>query len=104
MISRSISKKWQRLLFLIGGVLLLLKISDLLFPLDELNNPDRFSRVVTDENGQILRAFADKNGVWRHPVKLEQVSDNYIEALLNYEDKWFWQHSGINPISIARAL
>jgi len=101
---RYISTKWQRLLFFIGGVLLLFKISDLLFPLDELNNPDRFSRVVTDENGQILRAFADKNGVWRHPVKLEQVSDNYVEALLNYEDKWFWYHSGINPISIARAF
>ncbi|HCS2614269.1 TPA: transglycosylase domain-containing protein, partial [Shigella flexneri] len=27
----------------------------------------------------------------------------YLEALINYEDRWFWKHPGVNPFSVARA-
>ena len=67
-------------------------------------NDLNFSQVVVDKDGQPLRAFADKNGVWRQQVKLDQVSEYYVEALLNYEDRWFWQHPGINPAAIIRAF
>ncbi|HCR7149966.1 TPA: transglycosylase domain-containing protein, partial [Shigella flexneri] len=26
-----------------------------------------------------------------------------LEALINYEDRWFWKHPGVNPFSVARA-
>ncbi|NQZ12406.1 MAG: penicillin-binding protein 1C, partial [Algicola sp.] len=55
------------------------------------------------ESGRPLRAFADNNGVWRYQVALNEVSPLYIEALLNYEDRWFWSHPGINPIALLRA-
>lgn len=97
-------KKWQCLLLIIGGMLCTLKSLDLLFPLDQLNHPSRFSRIVTDEQGRLLRAFADHNGVWRHPVKIEQVSKNYIEALVEYEDQRFWSHLGIDPYALIRAF
>ncbi|MBU2894257.1 penicillin-binding protein 1C [Colwellia sp. D2M02] len=63
----------------------------------------QFARVVVDENDRLLRTFADNNGIWRYPISLSQVSPLYIEALLNYEDRWFWQHYGINPLSLLRA-
>ncbi|EAR60442.1 penicillin-binding protein [Oceanospirillum sp. MED92] len=50
-----------------------------------------------------LRAFADEKGIWRYQVRLEQVSPLYIEALLNYEDRYFYQHPGVNPVSMLRA-
>ena len=64
---------------------------------------DDMARVVLAQDGTPLWRFADHNGVWRYPVSIEQVSPYYIEALLGYEDRWFYQHPGINPLSIARA-
>ena len=80
-------------------------LMDNLYPLNlaDKTGSQRFARVVVDQNGRPLRAFADDKGVWRYAVTIEQVSPRYIEALLNYEDRWFWSHPGINPLSIARA-
>ena len=72
--------------------------------LDPLPLPkDDMARVVLAADGTPLWRFADANGVWRYPVRIEQVSPYYIEALLGYEDRWFYQHLGINPFAIARA-
>ena len=54
-------------------------------------------------DGTPLRAFADRGGIWRYPVRVEQVSPLYLQALLNYEDRWFWKHPGINPLALLRA-
>ncbi len=59
--------------------------------------------VVTDRSGAVLRAFPDDQGVWRYPVTEKEVSPLYIQALLAYEDRFFYHHPGINPLSIGRA-
>lgn len=72
--------------------------------LDPLPLPkDDMARVVLAQDGTPLWRFADHNGVWRYPIRIDQVSPYYLEALLGYEDRWFYQHPGINPVSIARA-
>lgn len=68
-------------------------------PLQELP----VARVVTAQDGTPLWRYADAQGVWRYPVRLDQVSPYYLEALLTYEDRWFWDHPGINPLSLLRA-
>lgn len=73
------------------------------YPLALPQDRTLFAQVVVDESGRPLRAFADQKGVWRYPVSVEQVSPLYIEALLNYEDRWFWYHPGVNPLSLVRA-
>src|SRR3546814_7158334 len=50
-----------------------------------------------------LRAFADAKGVWRYPADPDAVSSLYLQTLLNYEDRWFWHHPGVNPLSLLRA-
>lgn len=35
---------------------------------------------------------------------MEDVSPLYLEALVGYEDRWFWHHPGINPVAALRAL
>ena len=77
-------------------------ILDRLFPLP-LPDPDHGSTVVLARDGSPLRAFADVEGVWRYPVRLEDVSPLYVEALLTYEDRWFHRHPGVNPFALARA-
>ncbi len=60
-------------------------------------------KVVTASNGTPLRAFADKNGVWRIPTGGDKISPLYLEALINYEDRFFRSHPGVNPFSLLRA-
>lgn len=59
--------------------------------------------VVVARDGSPLRGWPDADGVWRYPVTPEHVSPRYLEALLTYEDRWFYWHPGINPLALLRA-
>ncbi len=88
----------------VAGLLLVLAalwLADRIWPLP-LPGDDR-ARVVLAEDGTPLWRFADAQGVWRYPVEPAQVSPYYIEALLTYEDRWFYQHPGVNPLALGRA-
>lgn len=61
------------------------------------------ARTVVAADGTPLWRFADKEGIWRFPVTLEEVSPDFIEALLTYEDRHFYRHPGVNPFSLVRA-
>ncbi len=76
----------------------------LFFPVSLNSTPNSFATVVVAENGRPLRAFADTDGVWRYAVNLEDVSPLYLDALLTYEDRFFYQHPGVNPYALCRAL
>lgn len=60
------------------------------------------ARVVVAEDGTPLWRFADADGVWRYPVTVPEVSPYYLQALLTFEDRWFYAHPGINPLALAR--
>lgn len=81
--------------------LLLFLLADRLWALPD---PERVRSVlILAQDRTPLRAFADNEGVWRYPVTLDDVSPLYVEALLEYEDRWFYQHPGINPLALLRA-
>ena len=94
-------RRWWALLaaevVLIGAMLL-----DLAFPLP-LPSAHGGGAVVLARDGTPLRAFADRKGVWRYPVQADAVSPLYLQALVGYEDRWFWRHPGVNPVALARA-
>ncbi|PYB83841.1 peptidoglycan glycosyltransferase PbpC [Pseudomonas fulva] len=87
----------------IGAVALmgLLWLADRIWPLPMPS--DDLARVVLAEDGTPLWRFADADGVWRYPVSPEQVSPLYLQALLTYEDRWFYYHLGVNPMALVRA-
>ncbi|TRN83503.1 penicillin-binding protein 1C, partial [Pseudomonas syringae] len=90
--------------WLAGAIMLLIALlwlADRLWPLPLPR--DDLARVVLAEDGTPLWRFADANGVWRYPVSNEQVSPYYLEALLTYEDRWFYSHPGVNPLALLRA-
>lgn len=97
---------WRRALswarWSLAGLLSLLLLLDLLFP-PQLPKARDTSTLVVARDGTPLRAFADDEGVWRYPATPESVSPLYLDALLNYEDRWFWQHPGVNPYALLRA-
>lgn len=94
-------KRWRRRLVLVGLPLALLWLADRLFPLPLPD--DGLARVVLAEDGTPLWRFADAEGVWRYPVATDEVSPYYLEALLTYEDRWFYRHPGVNPLALGRA-
>lgn len=85
----------------VAGLVALLLL-DQLFP-PPLPTARDTSAVVVARDGTPLRAFADAEGVWRHPVEPDTVSPLYLEALLTYEDRWFHRHPGVNPVALTRA-
>ena len=83
-------------------VVALLWLADRIWPLPLPK--DDLARVVLAEDGTPLWRFADANGVWRYPVQTGEVSPYYLDALLTYEDRWFYQHPGVNPLALGRAV
>src|SRR5690554_7283028 len=61
------------------------------------------STVVEWANGEPAHVFLAPDGRWRLPTRLEQVDPHYIEALIGYEDKRFYSHSGVDARAILRA-
>lgn len=101
---RSRVRRCLRITLIACAALLLVAFAlDRLFPLP-LPAPDAGSTVVLARDGTPLRAFADSDGVWRYPIRVSQVSPLYRQALLGYEDRWFYRHPGINPYALARGL
>ncbi|WP_415227501.1 penicillin-binding protein 1C [Psychromonas sp.] len=89
-----------------GGLLItimcLFFIFNITFPLPDLN-AKKGSTVILDKQGEILRSFADSQGIHRFTVASEEISPLYIETLITYEDRFFYHHFGFNPISYLRA-
>ncbi|MER9902487.1 penicillin-binding protein 1C [Mesorhizobium sp. M0130] len=61
------------------------------------------STEVQDRDGQLLRAFATPDGYWRLTTSLDQVDKQFVDMLVTYEDKRFWDHQGVDVLALARA-
>ena len=83
------------------GAALLLLLSVLLAPMPSFKSP--LSTVVEASDGYLLGARVADDGQWRFPPP-DSLPDKYVAALINYEDRWFRWHPGINPVAIFKAL
>ena len=63
----------------------------------------KISTTVVDRNGKLLRAFAMADGRWRLPAQVKDVDPGYLNLLLNYEDRRFRSHIGVDPLAMGRA-
>lgn len=62
------------------------------------------STVVLDRNDRLLRAFVSTDQKWRLPVALHDIDPLYVKMLLAYEDKRFFDHGGVDPKALLRAI
>lgn len=58
---------------------------------------------VRDRRGALLRAYPVADGIWRLRVAPDQVDPRFLQMLIRYEDKRFYEHSGIDPRALMRA-
>ena len=68
-------------------------------PLD----PPATATEVVGRDGSLLRALATPEGAWRFKVSLDDVDPRFVEMLVAYEDKRFFEHSGVDPLAFVRA-
>ena len=59
---------------------------------------------VVDRNGTLLRAYTVTDGRWRLATSLRQVDPAYLDMLIRYEDKRFYNHPGVDLTAMARAF
>ena len=59
--------------------------------------------VLEDQNGKLLGARIATDGQWRFPYN-DSLPEKFEKALIEFEDRRFYSHWGIDPLGIARAI
>lgn len=85
-----------------GGIIAVLLIAYWLCLPKDIFKGTSYSTVVTDRNGELLGARIASDGQWRFPPS-DTVPQKFRTALIEFEDRWFAFHPGVNPVAIARA-
>ncbi len=85
-----------------GGIIAVLLIAYWLCLPKNIFKGKSYSTVVTDRNGELLGARIASDGQWRFPPS-DTVPQKFRTALIEFEDRWFTFHPGVNPVAIARA-
>jgi len=92
------------ILFFLWGILYgILAFIDKKYPLDLSVYKDN-SIVVTDAKGQWLRTYLTGDEKWRFANQSAQLPPLYLKLLINFEDRRFYRHSGIDWRAIVRAF
>lgn len=72
-------------------------------PLD-MSRYKTVSTEIMDRKGEPLRIYLAGDGVVRLKAEAEEVDKRYLNMLVAYEDKRFYEHNGIDPRALVRAL
>ena len=96
------AKIWGWTGVICGGLLWL--VWQIQFP----NWPDtvlkpQWATAVFDQQNQLLDLHIAADQQWRLPYTEPQLPQRYQTALLAFEDQYFFQHPGVNPLAIGRA-
>ncbi|MFK8100886.1 MAG: penicillin-binding protein 1C [Saprospiraceae bacterium] len=92
-------KKYAKLTWSILAILVVAYYFCLPQPL--FNDPS--CMVLEDRTGQLMGARIATDGQWRFPHN-DFVPEKFAQALIEFEDRRFYQHLGVDPFGIARAI
>ena len=62
-----------------------------------------YSTVVDSAEGELLGARIAADEQWRFPP-CDTVPERFATALVQFEDRQFWWHPGVNPVALGRAF
>jgi penicillin-binding protein 1C len=75
----------------------------LLLPKPPLLDGVSFSQCVRDRNGKLLRVTLTTDQKFRVWTSLPHISPALIDATLQFEDKYYRRHPGVNPVALLRS-
>ncbi|MFA8433141.1 MAG: penicillin-binding protein 1C [Marinifilaceae bacterium] len=64
---------------------------------------DPTSTIINSRERKLLGARIASDGQWRFP-ETEMVPQKFEQALLTFEDQYFYYHPGVNPVALGRAM
>jgi penicillin-binding protein 1C len=73
------------------------------FSLPSVLFDDPYSTVLEDKHENLLSAAIASDGQWRFPEGIV-IPDKFRDAVVLFEDKNFFHHPGVDPISLSRAI
>ncbi|MHB9296515.1 Penicillin-binding protein 1C [Pillotina sp. SPG140] len=85
----------------LGLFIIIISVLFFILPVKLFNAP--YSPVLYDRFGTLLGASVARDGQWRFsPV--DTLNEKFVTALIEYEDKRFYEHIGIDFAAVLRAL
>ncbi len=88
-------------LFAIVFDFLIFLILNAMFPLPY---HDDFSQIVKSSEGKVMYANLNTTDKWRFETKINEITPVLRKTIIFKEDKYFYYHFGINPISVVKAF
>ena len=69
------------------------------FNLADVHNLEQASIIFGRDGQEIGRIFVQN----REPISIDEVSENFINALVSTEDARYWEHDGVDYVGVVRA-
>lgn len=91
-----LKKKWVQLILGLLFVFMVLPLPNPLFK-------QPYATTLETREGELLGAMIATDGQWRFPAS-DSVPKKFEEAIRLFEDEYFFQHFGVNPVSIVKAF
>ena len=95
--------RWNQMIKCLGLTGILALAIFIAFPVADPLFNDPYSAVLLDRNGKLLGAHISADEQWRFP-EIDETPDFYRTAVLSFEDKRFYQHPGVDPWALCRAM
>ncbi|MBL4801879.1 MAG: transglycosylase domain-containing protein, partial [Emcibacter sp.] len=73
------------------------------YPLN-LDRWDDRGALILDRDGAYLHMFAAEDGIFRLKADMSSVDSRYIDVLVAFEDKRFYDHGGVDYLALFRAV
>ncbi|MDW7694750.1 penicillin-binding protein 1C [Flammeovirgaceae bacterium SG7u.111] len=64
---------------------------------------DPYATILLDKDDNLLGAMIAEDGQWRFPAS-DSTPHKFSEAIRYFEDQYFYQHPGFNPVSFFKAM
>lgn len=66
--------------------------------------PNNYSKLIYDCNGNLLKAFLTSDEQFRFPPSKDSLPQKYVDCVLAFEDKRFYNHWGVDIFAIFNAM
>ena len=63
-----------------------------------------YSTIILSNDSTLLHAFLTRDEQWRMYTEIDEITPELQKAIIFKEDRFFYYHFGINPVSVIRAI
>lgn len=91
---------WRRFFHLLLACCSVFALLDVLFP---VKTTFEYTPLVKAADGSPLYIFLTRDQQWRMFTRLEEITPELRKAIIFKEDRYFYRHTGVNPLAVLRA-